>query len=112
MAALFQARLRAQGSLNVVNARSPLFLFMRKLHKWLGLVIGLQLLIWLLSGLLMSVIDQGVAGGGDSRVGEGPNAPLGHYGDLVAPHTLSLPQLIHGISADVALHGLSSAGQF
>jgi Na+-transporting NADH:ubiquinone oxidoreductase subunit F len=29
----------------------------RKLHKWLGLLVGLQVLIWLLSGLYMVIMD-------------------------------------------------------
>jgi Na(+)-translocating NADH:ubiquinone oxidoreductase F subunit len=33
-------------------------IFLRKLHKWLGLVIGAQFLVWLLSGLLISLVDQ------------------------------------------------------
>lgn len=33
---------------------TPLF---RKLHKWLGLIIGLQLVLWLISGLVMSLLD-------------------------------------------------------
>jgi uncharacterized iron-regulated membrane protein len=34
----------------------PLVLF-RKLHKWLGLIIGLQVLFWVLGGLIMSALD-------------------------------------------------------
>jgi len=29
----------------------------RSLHKWLGLIIGLQMLIWLSTGLYMVIID-------------------------------------------------------
>jgi len=35
----------------------------RTLHKWLGLVLGLQLLIWLASGLYMVVVDLEVSRG-------------------------------------------------
>ena len=31
--------------------------FLKKLHKWVGLLIGVQVLLWLLSGLLMSLFD-------------------------------------------------------
>lgn len=31
--------------------------WIRKLHKWVGLIIGLQFVIWTASGLLMSVLD-------------------------------------------------------
>ena len=39
--------------------------FMRKLHKWLGLVIGVQLLVWLVSGLGMNLLDARVVSGED-----------------------------------------------
>jgi Na+-transporting NADH:ubiquinone oxidoreductase subunit F len=32
-------------------------LFMRKLHKWLGLVIGLQLVLWAASGVIFAWLD-------------------------------------------------------
>jgi ferredoxin len=31
--------------------------YLRKLHKWIGLLIGLQVLLWLLSGLVISLLD-------------------------------------------------------
>jgi len=31
--------------------------FLKKLHKWVGLLIGVQLLLWLLSGLMISLLD-------------------------------------------------------
>jgi Na+-transporting NADH:ubiquinone oxidoreductase subunit F len=31
--------------------------FLKKLHKWVGLLIGIQVLLWLLSGLIISLID-------------------------------------------------------
>jgi len=31
---------------------------LRKLHKWVGLVVGLQFLLWLASGMVMSLFDQ------------------------------------------------------
>ena len=31
--------------------------FLKKLHKWVGLLIGLQLLLWVLSGLVISLLD-------------------------------------------------------
>lgn len=73
------------------DRRSPLFRFTRKLHKWLGLLIGIQLLVWLLSGLVMSVVDQGVAGGRSSQAVAEPRLPLSQFGVLVSPQTLSLP---------------------
>ena len=34
-------------------------LFLRKLHKWLGLVIGLQVVLWAASGLIFAWLDPG-----------------------------------------------------
>jgi ferredoxin len=34
-----------------------MMLFLKKLHKWVGLLIGIQVLLWLLSGLLLSLLD-------------------------------------------------------
>jgi uncharacterized iron-regulated membrane protein len=31
--------------------------FLRKLHKWLSLLLGLQVLLWVLSGLVISLLD-------------------------------------------------------
>jgi Na+-transporting NADH:ubiquinone oxidoreductase subunit F len=77
--------------MKAVNRRQPLFLFMRKLHKWLGLIIGLQFIVWLLSGLVMSLLDQGTAGGGDTRAAAEPMETLLDYGALAPMSTLQLP---------------------
>ena len=34
-----------------------MMVFLKKLHKWVGLVIGIQVLLWLLSGLMLSLLD-------------------------------------------------------
>lgn len=34
-----------------------MMVFLKKLHKWLGLLIGLQVLLWVLSGLAISLLD-------------------------------------------------------
>lgn len=33
--------------------------WLKKIHRWLGLLIGLQLVVWMLSGLMMSLFDSG-----------------------------------------------------
>lgn len=40
---------------------------LRKLHKWVGLAIGLQFLLWLSSGLVMSLFDHQVVAGKQHR---------------------------------------------
>ena len=36
---------------------------LKKLHKWVGLLIGVQVLLWLLSGLMISLLDPGKVSG-------------------------------------------------
>lgn len=74
------------------DRHSSVFRFVRKLHKWLGLLIGIQLLVWLLSGLVMSIIDQSIAGGRSSQVVAEPLHPLSELGEIVSPRALRLPQ--------------------
>jgi len=40
---------------------------LRKLHKWVGLVVGLQFLLWLASGMVMSLFDQDAVEGMEHR---------------------------------------------
>lgn len=37
--------------------------FLKKLHKWVGLIIGIQVLFWLVSGLAISLLDPAKASG-------------------------------------------------
>lgn len=39
-------------------------LLLRRIHKWIGLVIGLQLVLWTLSGAVMSMLDHETVAGG------------------------------------------------
>jgi uncharacterized iron-regulated membrane protein len=39
-------------------------LLLRRLHKWIGLLIGLQLVLWTLSGAVMSILDHHEVQGG------------------------------------------------
>jgi len=39
-------------------------LLLRRIHKWIGLVIGLQLVLWTLSGAVMSMLDHNTVAGG------------------------------------------------
>ena len=36
---------------------------LRKLHKWVGLLVGVQFLLWLASGMVMSLFDHHVVAG-------------------------------------------------
>lgn len=39
-------------------------LFLRRIHKWIGLTIGIQLILWTLSGAVMSMLDHETVAGG------------------------------------------------
>jgi hypothetical protein len=39
-------------------------LLLRRIHKWIGLVIGIQLVLWTLSGAVMSMLDHETVSGG------------------------------------------------
>jgi len=81
-------------------------IFFRKLHKWLGLVIGAQLVIWLLSGTLISLIDQQKVSGGATRqqpdeelplASSGPFFPVSRLSPAVAPvQSVALASFVTG----------------
>lgn len=51
-------------------------LFWRRVHKWIGLILGLQLLLWAASGAVMATLDMAsVAGGQEARAAPGPALP-------------------------------------
>ena len=64
-------------------------IFFRKLHKWLGLVIGAQLVVWLLSGTVISLIDQQKVSGGVTRQPPAETSPLASAGPLFPMSELS-----------------------
>jgi Na+-transporting NADH:ubiquinone oxidoreductase subunit F len=45
---------------------------LRKLHKWVGLAVGLQFLLWLASGMVMSMFDHHAVAGAGHRAAAGP----------------------------------------
>ena len=50
-------------------------LFLRRLHKWVGLVLGLQFLVWTLSGAAMALLDMETVAGGAVRSTAVPPPP-------------------------------------
>ena len=71
---------------------------MRKLHKWLGLVIGAQLIVWLVTGTVISFIDKDEIGGAVTRrvVDKGP--PLYSFGALLPVSDIAqLNEPVHSI---------------
>ena len=63
---------------------------LRTLHKWLGIVIGLQVLIWVTSGLIISLLDQQIVGGRSTKQAVPANRVLGNAAQLVGLDTLNL----------------------
>lgn len=61
--------------------------FMRGLHRWLALIISAQVLLWLVSGCLMSLLDAGKVAGEDVVAFE-------HDEQLVASAAVAEPQAI------------------
>lgn len=48
--------------------------WLRVLHKWIGLIIGLQLILWTLSGTMMAILSMEEVAGGEPR--EQPQVPM------------------------------------
>ena len=56
-------------------------LLLRRIHKWIGLLLGLQLILWSVSGAMMALIDmEAVAGGARASGVSPPPVPPGAAG--------------------------------
>ena len=42
--------------------------WMRKIHKWVGLIIAIQFVLWMTSGVLMSLLDAKKVAGREFRI--------------------------------------------
>jgi len=75
-----------------------MMVFLKKLHKWVGLLIGIQVLLWLLSGLVMSLLDPAkVSGQQWARHLEHETQTLPKH-RLLGPDQLSAEQLSGALS--------------
>lgn len=45
----------------------------RRIHKWVGLILGVQFLLWTVSGARMATLDMKSVGGGEEARGGGPS---------------------------------------
>ena len=59
-------------------------LFFRRIQKWVGLILGLQFLLWALSGSVMALLDKDKVGGHDAGVSHAHALPEGEYFDVAA----------------------------
>ncbi|GAA5218694.1 hypothetical protein ACFSJ3_09105 [Corallincola platygyrae] len=73
--------------------------FIRRLHKWLGLAVGVQVMLWMLSGVYMSLVPietvrgRDMASAGVPHLSELPNT-LFHVEQLLKKHALSTPNKV------------------
>jgi Na(+)-translocating NADH:ubiquinone oxidoreductase F subunit len=76
-------------------------IWIRKLHKWIGLAVGIQVAIWMLSGLLMGLLDHDRVQGHHTQT-EQREAPLSAW-----PHTLLEPgDVLDRMPRETAVHSL------
>ena len=59
-------------------------LFFRRIHKWVGLILGLQFLLWALSGSVMALLDKDKVGGHGGGMSHAHPLPAGDYFDIAA----------------------------
>jgi ferredoxin len=75
-----------------------MMVFLKKLHKWVGLLIGIQVLLWLLSGLLLSWLDPAKVSG-NQWAQESSHTPQAiPDGKLLEPGDLTAEQLNGALS--------------
>ena len=79
---------------------------LKKLHKWIGLLMGLQVLLWLLSGLVISLLDPIKVSGNLWARASNPVAPDLGTGVLLEPAELSAALLKDALGIELTTrHG-------
>ncbi len=75
-----------------------MMVFLKKLHKWVGLLIGIQVILWLLSGLMLSLLNPAKVSG-EQWAQTSSHAPGGfRNGVLLEPEELTAEQLKGALS--------------
>lgn len=59
-------------------------LFFRRIHKWVGLILGVQFLLWALSGSVMALLDKDKVGGHDAAMSHAHPLPQEDYFNVAA----------------------------
>ena len=75
-----------------------MMVFLKKLHKWVGLLIGIQVLLWLLSGLMLSLLDPAKVSGEQWALESSHSAQTIHDGKLLEPNELTAEQMDDALS--------------
>lgn len=78
-------------------------LLFRRIHKWVGLILGLQFVLWTLSGSMMALLDMDAVGGHAT--------PATHSRPLSAETELATPSAVAGRDAVSGLTLRSLAGK-
>lgn len=71
-------------------------LLFRRIHKWVGLILGIQFLLWALSGSMMALLDKDAVGGHDMPAEHALSLPT--QISLIAPAALSASAPISGLA--------------
>jgi len=81
-----------------------LTVFLKRLHRWIGLLIGIQVLLWLLSGLMMSLLDPGKVDGTRWAREDRPVPQALDYGVLLEPYELPAEPLAGALEIRLVAH--------
>lgn len=63
-------------------------LFFRRIHKWVGMILGIQVVLWTVSGAMMALLDSDKVGSHGGHQGHAP-APITVPSDVVGPKVVS-----------------------
>ena len=75
-----------------------MMVFLKKLHKWVGLLIGIQVILWLLSGLMLSLLNPAKVSG-EKWAQTGSQAPRAiQNGPFLEPDELAAEHLEGALS--------------
>ena len=77
--------------------------FLKKLHKWVGLLIGIQVLIWALSGFIVSVLDPEKVSGNQWKHETEYGQAVFEHGKLLEPEELPVELLDNALSINLDL---------
>ena len=77
---------------------------MRKLHKWISLLVGLQVLLWLISGLVISLLDPDKVSGAQWRHASEPPANPVPAGPVLEPMSLPANHLESALHISLVEH--------
>ena len=77
-----------------------MMLRIRKFHKWLAIAIGLQVFVWVTSGVIISLLDQQIVSGGTTKQTAQVQQTIGEIDALVPLSRLGLqaPEKISSIT--------------